>query len=194
MENLYSAPQADLNQIPTSSVGDETYAPQMFSFSGRIGRLRYMAYQTTAIVLIYLVFGILGAVVVGMSANASPNFAAIGVIGILAMLLGFAAILIVTLTYVKRRLNDCGVSGWWGILVFVPLVNLLVSLFLVFAPGTQGANDYGPAPEKNSVLVVIGALFFPLIMIIGILAAVALPAYKDYTDRAKAAQSQSVAP
>lgn len=194
MENLYSAPQADLNQTPVSAAGDETYAPQMFSFSGRIGRLRYLAYQTTAIILIYLVFAILGAVVLGMTGNSSPNFAAIGVIGALAMLLGFAAIIIVTFTFVKRRLNDCGVSGWWGILVFVPLVNMLMSLFLIFAPGSKGANDFGPAPEKNSVIVVIGGLFFPLIMIIGILAAIALPAYKDYTVRAKAAQSQSVAP
>ena len=44
-----------------------------------------------------------------------------------------------------RRLHDIGKSGWWQLLVFIPLLGLLVLLYWAVQP-SEGDNDFGPAP------------------------------------------------
>jgi uncharacterized membrane protein YhaH (DUF805 family) len=45
-----------------------------------------------------------------------------------------------------RRLHDRDKSGWWLLLVLVPILGILWSLVeLGFCPATRGANRYGPA-------------------------------------------------
>ena len=45
-----------------------------------------------------------------------------------------------------KRLHDLDKSGWYYLLVLVPLVNLILGLCLLFVPGTRGSNEYGPDP------------------------------------------------
>ena len=45
-----------------------------------------------------------------------------------------------------RRLHDSGRSGWFVLLLFVPLINLFC-IALLCLPGTPGPNRYGPQPE-----------------------------------------------
>jgi uncharacterized membrane protein YhaH (DUF805 family) len=45
-----------------------------------------------------------------------------------------------------RRLHDINRSGWWKLLVFVPLGNILLSIWFC-APSTPGPNRFGPMPE-----------------------------------------------
>lgn len=184
MENLYSAPQADLSQVPAM---DDTYEPKIFSFAGRIGRLRYLAYHLAVTMLIYMVAGIVTVIVSALSMDSATIFGLIGVLGIICFVAFFGSMIAATLTYVKRRLNDLDQSGWWGVLMIIPFINFFFGLYLVFAPGTKGSNSFGPAPCKNSVGVIIGGFLFPLLFIFGILAAVAIPAYKGYQEREKAA-------
>ena len=42
-----------------------------------------------------------------------------------------------------RRLHDTDKSGWWLLLVFIPIVGIIVLIVFWAADGTQGANDYG---------------------------------------------------
>ena len=83
-----------------------------------------------------------------------------------------------------------GDSGWLSILSPDPLINIFFGLYLAFAPGIDGRNQYGPAPSKNSTLVVLCGLILPVVMFIGIVAAIP-PAYKEYTVRVKAAKPMS---
>jgi uncharacterized membrane protein YhaH (DUF805 family) len=39
------------------------------------------------------------------------------------------------------RFHDAGFSGWWSLLVFIPIVNLFVVLFLLFWPSTDLSPD-----------------------------------------------------
>ena len=55
--------------------------------------------------------------------------------------------------------------------------------FLII-PGTDGPNRFGAPTPPNSVGVLIAAWAMPVIMIIGVVAAIALPAYQDYQKRA----------
>ena len=46
-----------------------------------------------------------------------------------------------------KRWHDRGKSGWWMLIVFVPLIGSL--WFLIecgFLPGDDGSNEYGPDP------------------------------------------------
>ncbi|MBD5604880.1 MAG: DUF805 domain-containing protein [Candidatus Eremiobacteraeota bacterium] len=45
-----------------------------------------------------------------------------------------------------RRLHDTNRSGWWLLLVFVPLGNIVLLIWLC-APGTSGPNRFGPIPD-----------------------------------------------
>ncbi len=49
-----------------------------------------------------------------------------------------------------RRCHDVNKSGWFYLLVFVPIVNIIASLYLLFAPGTTGSNTYGPDPLADN--------------------------------------------
>ena len=171
--NQYAAPAAVVADVPHS----EGYAAlNFFNAEGRIGRLRYLAWLIGGGIVInivtLIVAGILGALI--------PPLAL--VIGVIAWIPSLWFSIIVAI----KRAHDFNASGWLSILSLVPLLG-----FLVFAviPGTQGSNTYGPPPPPNTWGVRVLAAILPLIAIIGILAAVAIPQYKDYTDRAKAAQS-----
>ncbi len=45
-----------------------------------------------------------------------------------------------------RRLHDIDKSGWWYLLVFVPLVGGLILLWWYAQPGTASTNKYGNNP------------------------------------------------
>lgn len=45
-----------------------------------------------------------------------------------------------------RRLHDLDKSGWWYLLVFVPIVGALILIFFFIQPGTRGGNQFGPDP------------------------------------------------
>jgi len=58
-------------------------------------------------------------------------------------------VIIVDFSLFVRRLHDFGRSGFWSLLYVVPLVNVIVSLFLLFYPGDKKANKYGMPPEPR---------------------------------------------
>jgi uncharacterized membrane protein YhaH (DUF805 family) len=45
-----------------------------------------------------------------------------------------------------RRLHDIGKSGWFTLLVFVPILGAIFSIALFFIPGQNGWNEYGADP------------------------------------------------
>jgi uncharacterized membrane protein YhaH (DUF805 family) len=180
LSNPYNAPAADLSQM-----GDDgaTYQPQLLSFSGRIGRARYLAYAFTFLMGVSFA----GMMVAGLFGVISSTLA-----GILSLVLN-VAIMVLGIGYARRRLNDMDRSGWWLLLGLIPLVAFGIFIWLACVPGDERSNDFGPPPVANNGGVVAAAIAMPVILVamIGILAAVAIPAYKQYTERAKAASMQS---
>lgn len=45
-----------------------------------------------------------------------------------------------------RRLHDTGRSGWWFLLVLIPVVNLILIYFYIL-DSTPGTNEYGANPK-----------------------------------------------
>ncbi|WMW80952.1 DUF805 domain-containing protein [Undibacterium cyanobacteriorum] len=174
MENMYAAPNANLDE-PLSS--EATYVPRFFSFSGRIGRMRYLAYQVFMVLCSYLfLFGAASLILSSSSASFSDFFGS--TLGVIVVALFLMVLFVGTITFVRRRLHDLGQSGWLTLIIFVPYLNSLFSLYLIFAGGDKDSNRYGPAPSANTTAVIVGALLVPALAIIGIIAAIAIPAYK----------------
>ena len=46
-----------------------------------------------------------------------------------------------------RRLHDTDRSGWWLLLIFVPLIGAIVLLVWFCSRGAEGANRFGAAPK-----------------------------------------------
>lgn len=55
-----------------------------------------------------------------------------------------------------RRLDDLDRSRWWCLLAWAPLLNGMMMLYLLCAPGNPQANRHGPAPT-GSVQALTGA-------------------------------------
>lgn len=51
-----------------------------------------------------------------------------------------------------KRLHDMGKSGWFMILLYIPLLNALFNLYLMLAPGQKGKNKYGDSPKSGIAL------------------------------------------
>jgi uncharacterized membrane protein YhaH (DUF805 family) len=190
MSDPYAKPQADLGGANSQA----TYQPKFLSTQGRIGRLRYLAYSMGASFLLYLVaipvVLIFAAAGVTASSLTSGEAGAASAIAMLAIVVLYIAMIAISFIYAKRRLNDLGQTGWLSLLMLVPLVNLILAIYILFFPGQPANNQYGAKPVSNTTGVVILAFFPLLIFILGIVAAVSLPAYQDYVQRAEQAQSQ----
>jgi len=167
---------------PGSAVADieehvEHYQPvRLLSASGRIGRLRYLSNMMVAYLLVVVGAGVLGFMFAFLQMG---KWAGVGA-AIVALVPYFVFLAFKTI----QRSHDMGWSGWSALLAFIPFVGLI----WIFKGGNAGSNRFGAPPPPNTTLVKIGGLAFPVIAVIGIAAAVALPAYQDYTKRAKAAQ------
>jgi uncharacterized membrane protein YhaH (DUF805 family) len=168
--NPFVPPQAALEDARTEA--DTEFKLNLFSPSGRIGRLRYLGYSFGLPILIMAVTGILSFLI-------SP----------MLVYLGWIVMIYVQVMLAIKRSHDFNVTGWISPLAFVPLVGLI----FLFVPGTDGPNRFGnkTAPNGSAGLVVVLALVG--VMVIGILAAIAIPAFQQYNQKAKAAQMK-VAP
>ena len=47
-----------------------------------------------------------------------------------------------------KRLHDVGYSGFLTVAMFVPVVNLVFTIWIGILPGTPGPNAYGEAPDR----------------------------------------------
>ncbi len=168
--NPYSTPDASL------ATGDSgTYNPSIFSFSGRIGRLRYLAYNTGVnMVLMAIMIPLLGTS--GLMAAGGDMSALTSGIGGIAVIIFYIATIVISIMFGKRRLNDLNRSGWFILLFIIPIVNLLLVIYMVFFSGTDGDNNYGAQPAANTLGVKILAFLFPALMVLGMGAAILIPA------------------
>ncbi len=119
-------------------------------FSGRIGRKHYV-FATLLIVIFYFVVYALAVLVfagveyfgqmLGISNDTSSNIQLV-LITVL-MLLDILATLVFTLKVSAKRFHDIGVSGYWSLALFVPLINIFAGATLLLRKGQESQNKYG---------------------------------------------------
>lgn len=54
--------------------------------------------------------------------------------------------LLPTIAVAVRRLHDIGKSGWWYLLVFIPIIGWLVLIYWFVQVTHSEVNEYGEAP------------------------------------------------
>lgn len=75
------------------------------------------------------------------------NDTALGGIFLLLIVAYSIAVFIPALAVTIRRLHDIDRSGWFALLMFIPLANLVLLVFLCIT-GTKGDNRYGADPKS----------------------------------------------
>ena len=61
------------------------------------------------------------------------------------------AVLIPGIAVTVRRLHDTNHSGWWLLIVLVPLIGAIVMLVFMVKDSQPGENQHGPSPKATAV-------------------------------------------
>jgi uncharacterized membrane protein YhaH (DUF805 family) len=175
--NPYQTPTGQLQTDDDQAFGEVSF----FDPSGRLNRLRYWAHGMLFALGFYLVIG--AGLLLVMSGSS--------MIGYTVLAVGYIALIISSFIIMIQRLHDLDKSGWMCLLALVPFANIYLIVLLIFFRGTPGKNRFGLQTPPNKTWHWIAAMTLPIISIIGILAAIALPQYQRYVERAQDAKEQS---
>jgi uncharacterized membrane protein YhaH (DUF805 family) len=146
-----------------------------FAWSGRFSRSEFA--------VAYLGYNVLFVVLIGLGAalNAAGQGDRKSQVGAIVLsvviIVWFLLSFVISLGSTVRRLHDLGQSGWLAVLTVLPCVNLVFLVYLLAAPGHQGAAPPASGAMPVGVLVgVVAAVVLVLVVpIIGIVAAIAIP-------------------
>jgi uncharacterized membrane protein YhaH (DUF805 family) len=128
----------------------------LFSPSGRSGRTEYILYSIS----VYIFSQLAGR---GLQA-AGDTLPEGGMLFLTATLLIIVLVLVVSgLILTIRRFHDLNQSGWYVLILIVPLVNLYYLLKLSFFEGNDDHNEYGRAPQVELPLIYIIALWITFV-------------------------------
>ena len=150
MHNPYAAPQAGL-ALPFAPAGQA----RLLGWHGRIGRVRFVAYC-----LLGFPMAVLFAIAAVIVSNLPAVRACLAANAWASEAIGFAIPLVLLLPMAlatRRRLHDIDVSSWWALMLLFPILQFVFVIYLLVAPGTAGANDYGAAPRPPDFGLKLGA-------------------------------------
>lgn len=132
-----------LNLLFKDSSADKeaVFKELFFTSAGRLNRKSYIYRSIFLSLVLGIIQGILELATVAIEAL-ELLFAVL----LLALcIFGFVA----SIMMLARRLHDLDKSGWWMLLLFVPLVNILFYIYILFFKGTEGPNQYGEDPLQQ---------------------------------------------
>ncbi|AXG73823.1 DUF805 domain-containing protein [Flavobacterium arcticum] len=102
------------------------------TFSGRARRSEYW-YFVLFNIIIGIILGIIDSVI------------GIDLLGTIYSLV----VLIPSLAVGIRRLHDVGKSGWFTLIILIPLIGAIWLIVLYATEGDRGANEYGEDPKAD---------------------------------------------
>ncbi|MCH5346439.1 MAG: DUF805 domain-containing protein [Muribaculaceae bacterium] len=115
---------------------------QYADFSGRARRAEYWyftLFNAIFVMAIAFVFGFIGGIIGG------EQFGTI--MGSVCYYAYCLAVFIPGLAVCVRRLHDIGKSGWYYLLVLIPLVGAIILLVFFCTDSQPGSNQWGPNPK-----------------------------------------------
>lgn len=110
----------------------------LLTFSGRAGRLEYFLINlATYIAIVVAQVATVSTDPTTGATSISPFFFVASFVGIYFSLSNFV-----------RRLHDLGHTGWVALLSLLPIINIILGLYLLFAAGNEFGNKFGPPPGR----------------------------------------------
>jgi len=107
-------------------------------FSGRARRKEYWFF-----ILFNIIISLALGAIDGLMGSYNES-AGVGLLGGIYSL----AVLIPGIAVTVRRLHDTGRSGWWFLIVLVPVIGALVLLVFMVLDSKPGQNQYGANPKQ----------------------------------------------
>lgn len=156
--------------------------------SGRFGRLSYLAWLFISSIIFMVIAGVLFAIFGSMIDPQIPEN--ISILAIIIAVILYIAFIYFSIIFMIRRLHDRNHSGWLSLLLFVPVLNIVFALYLVFAKGDAGSNNFGAPRITPGWEKIVGWIYILMIPLAGVLAAISIPTYQSYIERAQQAQIQ----
>ena len=142
--NPYAAPpqpQPPYQQGAAAGAGGaqkETIKEMFLTTQGRLNRKPYFLRGLLLWILSLIISGATD--VMTESDSLALNLLSL-VLLVISIGLGVATVMLVI-----RRWHDLGKSGWFTLLLLIPLVNLIVAIYLWVKKGDEGPNQYGDDP------------------------------------------------
>jgi len=109
-------------------------------FKGRARRKEYWYFA---------LFNIIVSLVLGVVDVLTGSFSSEDGMGLLGAIYSLA-ILIPAIAVSVRRLHDTGRSGWWLLIILIPLVGAIILLFFTVQDSKPEENKYGPSPKATN--------------------------------------------
>ncbi|MFV8569865.1 DUF805 domain-containing protein [Marinobacter sp. SBS5] len=107
-------------------------------FSGRARRKEYW---------FFILFNIIISLVLGVIDGFTGSYSEAAGLGLLGGIYSLA-VLIPGIAVTVRRLHDTGRSGWWFLIVLVPVIGALALLVFMVLDSKPGQNQYGSNPKE----------------------------------------------
>lgn len=117
-------------------VPDNDIKGMFLRYDNRLNRKRYILRSITVAVAVIVIAIILSVIAEKLGSGA------IAALGILVCALPIIPAFMLSI----RRLHDLNRPAWWCIGFFIPMVNFVLGIYLLFFRGTKGPNRYGPDP------------------------------------------------
>jgi uncharacterized membrane protein YhaH (DUF805 family) len=118
----------------------------LFSFQGRVNRAKFWLVALGILVIEVIFFAALGGPAV-LSNDPEQAFAAIGPVAGVVLFVLLVVVTWISLAVAVKRFHDRNKTGWWVLIVLVPVIGGLWYLIECgFLQGTAGTNNYGPDP------------------------------------------------
>ena len=137
--------------------------PHLFSFHGRIGRAKYLMGYLILFCMTVCCFFLMSVIdhvpyifvnswvlSITFSLKNEHNYTPGGAAS-LVFLASFILVSFWSFAVDVKRFHDLGMSGWWTVLLLIPLIGTLGWFLLSILPGKKGPNKHGPGRRRPRV-------------------------------------------
>ena len=125
-----------------------TFQKKYAIFTGRASRSEYWYFMLFSLLIIIPTIFLFSYIIVTATRGGDSRMLSFMTTGILLMF--WISWIIPAIALSVRRLHDSGRSGWWYLLVFVPLGSLVLFIFTLLE-SQPGRNKWGPNPWETEV-------------------------------------------
>ena len=123
----------------------QTVLSKYTTFSGRASRPEIW-WWTLFVVLLHISIGIVDGALPEVTWGYAPRVEMMG--GPLSLTTSMV-LLLPNLSVSVRRLHDIDRSGWWFLILLIPIIGALVLIYWWVQPSTKGANSYDVQPNTK---------------------------------------------